>query len=170
MKGSRPNNAKRFVHLLESLLSQDFEGISYAVFGCGHYDCQSTFQRIPTFVDELMEKIGVKQICSKSSFDAAQGDTFNDFDSWEENVFWPTITKQYGGIADAEPEECLSIQMSSQHRSELLHQDVQQALVVDTNLLTAKNVPTKRNIERSLPPDTTYRIGDYLAISPMKSC
>ena len=167
-EGQPPDNAAHFVHWLETLSSKEVEGVNYAVFGCGHHDWQSTFQRIPMLVDKLLEGHGAQQIATRGSADAAQGDMFNDFDAWEENVFWPAITEQYGGTADANTSaESMTVSISSQHRSSLLRQDVQEALVTQVDVLTSPDVPAKRHIEIKVPADMTYRTGDYLAILPL---
>ena len=167
-EGQPPDNAAHFVHWLENLKENEVDGVQYAVFGCGHHDWQATFQRIPSLVDKILEERGAKRIALKGSADAARGDMFNDFDSWEETIFWPAIAKQYGGITDIETSnDALDIQISSQHRSSHLRQDVQEALVVGTDLLTSAGVPAKRHIEIKLPEGLTYRTGDYLAILPL---
>lgn len=167
-EGQPPDNAAHFVHWLEGLKGKEAEGVRYAVFGCGHHDWQATFQRIPVLVDDLLEKCGAQRIAEKGTADAAQGDMFNDFDTWEEKVFWPAMAKQYGSTADAETsDEGMAVQVSSQNRSAFLRQDVQEAQVVDTNLLTSPDVPAKRHIEIKLPEGMSYRTGDYLAILPL---
>lgn len=113
-------------------------------------------------------RILADRIAPRGSADAAQGDAFNDFDNWEENDFWPAMTKKYAGTADVETNEPgVTIQISSQRRSSLLRHDVQEASVVPTETLTSADVPAKRHIEISLPPDMTCRTGDYLAILPL---
>ena len=167
-EGQPPDNAAHFVHWLEGLKGREVQGVNYAVFGCGHHDWQATFQRIPSLVDDLLEKRGANRIAEKGTADAAQGDMFNDFDTWEESIFWPAMAKQYGGAAEVEfDEENLAVKVSSQHRPSHLRQDVQEALVVDTNLLTSSDVPAKRHIEIKLPEGMSYRTGDYLAILPL---
>ena len=167
-EGQPPDNAAHFVHWLEGLEGTVAEGVNYAVFGCGHHDWQATFQRIPSLVDDILEKRGATRIADKGTADAAQGDMFNDFDTWEENVFWPAMAKRYGGTAEvATNKEDLTVQISSQHRSSHLRQDVQEALVVNTNLLTSSDVPSKRHIEIRLPTGMSYSTGDYLAILPL---
>ena len=167
-EGQPPDNAAHFVHWLEALKGKETEGVRYAVFGCGHHDWQATFQRIPVLVDDLLEQRGAQRIAEKGTADAAQGDMFNDFDTWEEKIFWPAMTKQYGGSTDADvSEESITVQVSSQNRTSHLRQDVQEAQVVDTNLLTSSDVPAKRHIEIKLPTGMSYRTGDYLAILPL---
>ena len=167
-EGQPPDNAAHFVHWLESLIGTEAEGVNYAVFGCGHHDWSATFQRIPSLIDSLLEKRGAKRLAQKGSADAAEGDIFNDFDAWEDSIFWPAMAKEYGGTTDSEiSSERLDVQISTQHRSSHLRQDVQEASVVETGLLTSLGVPAKRHIEIKLPKGLTYRTGDYLAILPL---
>lgn len=167
-EGQPPDNAAHFVHWLEGLTEKEAEGVKYAVFGCGHHDWQATFQRIPVLVDNLLAERGAQRIAERGTADAAQGDMFNEFDTWEEKVFWPAMVKQYGGSADTEVSvEGMTVQISNQDRSSHLRQDVQEAQVVDTNLLTSPSEPAKRHIEIKLPAGMSYRTGDYLAILPL---
>ena len=58
-----PDNATRFVRWLDKG-DKNLESLRYAVFGCGHSDLMSTFQKIPILVDTSLEKASAKRIVS----------------------------------------------------------------------------------------------------------
>lgn len=168
-EGQPADNAAHFVNWLEALKGSELENVSYSVFGCGHHDWAHTFHKIPKLVDELFEKRGAKRIAPLGAADAAAGDIFTDFETWEDQVFWPAMIKQYGESdmpAEGALESSLEVDVSSP-RSSTLRQDVREAHVVNTKVLSAPGVSEKRHIEISLPSDMTYSAGDYLALLPL---
>ena len=171
-EGQPPDNAAHFVTWLESLNKESptLNGVSYAVFGCGHHDWASTFHRIPKLVDQKMAEQGATRIAALGLADVARGDMFSDFDTWEADVFWPAMAEKYGASeATAEgAHPSIEVQVSAP-RCSTLRQDVQEALVVATKTLTAPGVPEKKHIEIQLPSHVTYRSGDYMAVLPLNS-
>jgi len=81
-EGEPPDNAGRFVVWLKEQKGDSLKGVKYAVFGCGHSDWASTYQKIPTFVDDQIVEHGGKRICERGLANAANNDMFNDFDAW----------------------------------------------------------------------------------------
>jgi cytochrome P450/NADPH-cytochrome P450 reductase len=165
-EGEPPDNADQFVAWLETMTANStLEGVEYAVFGCGHSDWKNTFHRIPTLVDDLLEKRGGKRLAPRGLTDAAKGDIYTDFDTWSDQVFWPSFAP------DSSSSQALSasleVEMSTQNRSSYLRQDVQMGSVTDSKKLTADGQPEKRHLEIKLPDGMTYETGDYLAILPL---
>ncbi|KAL4923303.1 bifunctional cytochrome P450/NADPH--P450 reductase [Aspergillus undulatus] len=166
-EGQPPDNAGQFVGWLESLKedSNELKDVSYAVFGCGHHDWASTFHRIPKLVDYTIAKHGGNRVAALGLTDVAQGNEMTDFEVWEDNVLWPALTEKYGAAAPEGPS--LSVEVSSPRKS-TLRQDVKEAAVVATSVLTSPDALTrKQNIEVELPSDMTYKAGDYLAVLPV---
>jgi cytochrome P450/NADPH-cytochrome P450 reductase len=170
-EGEPPDNARHLVSYLESIKDKSaLEGVSYAVFGCGHHDWSQTFYRIPKLVDAKLEEGGAKRLAKIGFADAGGTDMFVEFESWEDDTLWPSLTKHYG-VSTTDEE--VSIQAGSlkvsvtSPRTSTLRQDVQEAEVVSTKILTAKGEPIKRHVEIKLPSETTYRAGDYLAVLPI---
>jgi cytochrome P450/NADPH-cytochrome P450 reductase len=65
-EGQPPDNATSFVAWLESITDKtSFQGVHYAVFGCGHSDWRSTFQRIPTLVDASLAELGGTRLAER---------------------------------------------------------------------------------------------------------
>ncbi|KAK4998833.1 hypothetical protein LTR66_002023 [Elasticomyces elasticus] len=171
-EGAPCDNAAHFVSWLENVKEGERLKASYAVFGAGHSDWKATFHRVPIAIDDILAAHGADRICNRGTADAARGDMFSDFESWEDQVFWPAMTKKYSstlqqtGTESAYTEQGLDVTVSSPRKS-TLRQDVSEARVVATQTLTAPDVPPKRHIEIELPSDMTYTAGDYLAILPL---
>ena len=165
-EGQPPSNAAHFITWLESLKGQEMEGVSYAVFACGHHDWIQTFHRIPKLVNTTMEERGGTRIVEMGSADAAQSDMFSDFESWEDDILWPVLKEKYGAIdSEAPSSQGLSVQVTTPRKA-TLRQDVEEALVVATKTLTTSG-PPKKHIEIQLPTGMSYTAGDYLAVLPL---
>ncbi|KAK3352503.1 putative bifunctional P-450:NADPH-P450 reductase [Lasiosphaeria hispida] len=168
-EGQPPDNAIQFTKWLEGLKGDELEGVSYSVYGCGHRDWAQTFHRVPKLVDETIEARGGSRISALGVTDAANGEMFENFEQWEDEVFWPAIEEKYGVVGDADGEAFspgISVQFSAP-RSSTLRQDVKEAVVLDTKVLTGPGAGEKKHIEIQLPSDMTYRPGDYLAVLPI---
>ncbi|KAF2264005.1 cytochrome P450 [Lojkania enalia] len=168
-EGAPADNAAHFVNWIEGLKDSGLEGVSYAVFGCGHRDWAKTFHRIPRLLNDVMEERGGTRISPIGTSDAAAGDIFTDFETWEDQIFWPAMREKYGSAespARSNYEASLEVEVSTP-RSSTLRQDVREARVEDVQILSAPGVHEKRHIEISLPSDMTYSAGDYLAILPL---
>lgn len=169
-EGQPPDNARHLVSYLESIEDKStLKGVSYAVFGCGHRDWASTFYRIPNLVDEKIAENGGRRLAKMGTADAGEGDMFVAFETWEDNVLWPALTREYGTTTDQESGKSgLSLKVSvTTPRTSALRADVEEAEVVSTRVLTAEGEPLKKHIEIKLPSETSYRAGDYLAVLPI---
>lgn len=99
---------------------------------------------------------------------AKDRDMFSDFESWEDELLWPAIEKQFGGCTenDKSPISGLSVSFSTP-RALTLRQDTREGFVVAARtLVTSKSLSKKRHLEVRLPSDITYATGDYLAVLP----
>ncbi|KAJ3032219.1 hypothetical protein HDV00_007954 [Rhizophlyctis rosea] len=86
-EGQPADNSKRFFSWLTSLTdSNALKGVTYAVFGAGHHDWATTYQRVPTVIDEKMQALGATRILERGVADAA-GDFFGDFEAWEDRLW-----------------------------------------------------------------------------------
>ena len=169
-EGQPPDNAVHFVEWLNAKASNlNLDSLNFAVFGCGHSDWAATFQKIPTLVDEKLEQAKGKRIVPRGFSDAAKGDTFSDFDEWADGSLWPTLTKSSGGIPRDGNTAVTKLDMEVKHgdRASQLRQDVQEAVVKDTRLLTGHGETEKHHLEILLPSDMAYEPGDYLAVLPL---
>ncbi|WP_068426999.1 bifunctional cytochrome P450/NADPH--P450 reductase [Piscicoccus intestinalis] len=170
-EGQPPDNAKQFVPWLEAVPDGALDGVRYAVFGCGNTDWARTYQRIPTLVDEQLERAGAARLLERGEANA-RGDFFGDFEEWHERL-WPAIGSALGVAAspdvDATPQ--LSVDIIGPGREQLLRaSDLELGQVVVNRELADLSKPgarSKRHLEIALPTGQTYRTGDYLAVLPL---
>ena len=141
--------------------------VRFAADICLPGDWKETFQRIPTAIDDMLEKRGAKRFLKRGFADAADNDIFNDFEKWEDKEFWPTVEKTFGTRDETDNMAGLDIEVSTTLRSDHLRQDVKEAIVLKNQLLGTGTQEPKRHIELKLPTDMTYRAGDYLAVLPI---
>ncbi|KAJ6782745.1 hypothetical protein PWT90_03620 [Aphanocladium album] len=166
-EGEPPSNATHFVEWLKSLKGNELEGVSYLVYGCGHHDWAATFHKIPKLVDSLMAERGAKRIVPMTAVDVADSDVFTQFETWEDEKLWPTLREKYGATENQE-QGASAIAVEVTHpRKTTLRQDVEEAMVLDTKVLTTGHNGVKKHIEINLPSDMNYKTGDYLAILPL---
>ncbi|KAF1993752.1 cytochrome P450 [Amniculicola lignicola CBS 123094] len=170
-EGFPTDNAAQFVAWLQSMSgASSLQGVTFGVFGCGHKDWASTFQRIPKLVDATLEKLGGERLVQFGSSDVSRGDMFSDFDTWTEQSFWPAVSSRFSteGIIPSTTESAsIQMEISTKTRASQLQHDVQQGKVLATKVLTVPGEPEKRHIEIKLPEGTEYAAGDYLAILPL---
>ncbi|KJR84297.1 cytochrome P450 [Sporothrix schenckii 1099-18] len=182
-EGEPPDNAGLFVNWLRNGKAGDAvaKGVAYAVFGCGHHDWAQTFHKIPTQVDSQLEVLGGDRLATMGKTDAAEGNMFEDFETWEDTVLFPALKAKYnvgGGDANgkggaaaaaaaAAPVPDLRIEISTPRASNL-RQDVREAVVVAARSLSGEpgEPGRKMHVEIELPTGMTYNAGDYLAILP----
>ncbi|RYP42696.1 hypothetical protein DL767_000065 [Monosporascus sp. MG133] len=165
-EGQPPQNASHFVSWIESLKDSELKDVSYAVWGCGHSDWVKTYQHVPKFIDDTLDRLGGQRLVPMGSTDAKQRDMFSDFEAWEDETLWPAIKKRFGS-SDCEGTSTGFKVSFSTPRVSSLRQDVKEALVVDARSLTNGNAgEEKRHLEIQLPTDWVYSAGDYLAVLP----
>ncbi|PLN85682.1 putative cytochrome P450 [Aspergillus taichungensis] len=174
-EGQPPDNAKQFVAWLEDLNHDDqpLRDVSYAVFGCGHKEWAQTLHRIPKLVDSTLEQLGATRLTDLGLTDVASDELFSTFETWAEHTLWPQLMARYtpGTVSPSvspRPEVGVEVTMCKS-RTQVLRQDVGQATVVDTQVLTSEMEKERRKIhlEIRLPEGLRYSAGDYLAILPI---
>jgi cytochrome P450/NADPH-cytochrome P450 reductase len=154
-----------FVAWMESLKGKEMEGLSYAVYGCGHHDWVQTFHRIPKLVDSTLDNLGGSRILPLATTDAADRDMFSDFEAWEDDSLWPALQNKYGAEDSADAaDDGLSVEITVPRKT-TLRQDVEEAIVLSTKTLCEAG-SVKKHIEIQLPTGMNYRAGDYLAVLP----
>lgn len=175
-EGLPTDDAARFVAWLESLKNEAantrFEGVKYAVFGCGHSDWRSTFQRVPTLLDDLLSTLGAERLVERGASDVSKQNTFDDFEAWTTSHLWPALetsllTSAGSPSTKGQAMPTIELDLTPQERAAHLQQNVQWASVINTKALTVPGEPEKRHIEIELPSNMSYTAGDYLAILPL---
>lgn len=64
--------------------------IKYTVFGCGNREWSRTYQRIPTLIDEALEKNGAERLLQRGEADANSVSFFSAFEDYE-TALWKTF-------------------------------------------------------------------------------
>ncbi|TBU21312.1 bifunctional P-450:NADPH-P450 reductase [Dichomitus squalens] len=169
-EGEPADNATHFFEWVQSLKGSEFDGVKYAVFGCGNRDWVRTYQRIPKAIDAILEQRGGKRLQERGIGDAQAAEFFEVFDDWEAKL-WNALATEYNlqVAEDAALVSSISIQtidVGTTRASILRQSDADLGKVTENRLLTSPNAPAKRHIEFELPEHMTYRAGDYLAILP----
>ncbi|KAK1673514.1 cytochrome P450 [Colletotrichum godetiae] len=170
-EGQPPDNAGHFVAWIEGQdkAKAPLKDVKYAVFGCGHKDWVQTFHRVPKLVDTTLEQLGATRLAEVGLTDVSSGEVFTNFESWEDDILWPSLTNKYK-TTSAEDTKTKGVGVViSNPRTSTLRQDVKEATVTKTATLTKGSDPKsiKKHVEIKLPEDMMYTAGDYLAVLPI---
>ncbi|KAJ8111431.1 hypothetical protein OPT61_g5967 [Boeremia exigua] len=167
--GQPAGNAARFVSWVGALRSDELEEVAFAVFGCGHRDWAETFLRVPTYLDQTLQKCGGTRLTALGTTDVADGRVLSDFSAWEEHVLWPALRERYGVAAAGKTHEAarrapqVKVHVSG---TSALRFGLRQARVFANTTLSDPGSPVRKHLEITLPPGMTYRTGDRLAVLP----
>lgn len=135
----------------------------------GHW--KETFQRIPEICDARLGKSGARRLVERGIADAANNAIFDDFEKWEDEQFWPSVTKTLGGEENTSSDSVPPLEMEISSPQDINHpssNDLQQTLVLKTGTIArSDDGELKKHLELQLPEGSHYRAGDYLAILPM---
>ncbi|KIK61041.1 hypothetical protein GYMLUDRAFT_43136 [Collybiopsis luxurians FD-317 M1] len=167
-EGQPADNAARFVDWLSAVRDDNLKSVRYAIFGCGNSDWAQTYQRIPTLVDETMEKRGGERLLPRGEGDSSQGNFFEVFDQFVSEL-WTSLTKVYSTVHSDSPKSGFEVKVIDPGNSRpaaLRQSEAALGRVVENRVLTKPGQPVKRHFEFELPEGSTYRTGDYLTILP----
>ncbi|PYI30059.1 cytochrome P450 [Aspergillus indologenus CBS 114.80] len=167
--GRPPANAAQFVDWLTGIEGEVLQGITYAVFGCGHRDWTVTFHRIPTLVDTLLEEHGAKRIAQRGSVDTAEQDPFAELESWTEKELLPALEETVDFSRDcilSTRRDTVRVDIRPPHS---LRAEYDPAVVQLVQVLTSPGTSKKIHVEIALPDHLKYEAGDHLAILPLNS-
>lgn len=148
-EGQPPDNAKLFV---ERLKRGDAIKAPFAVFGCGHRDWASTYQRVPTVCDELLAKAGASRLLPRGESDAS-GDFFGPWDQWRIDIIKRLAPEAKADIAT---------------HPTVLSKTLNVAHLRSRGRVTKVVRSGRRvHVEVALDQMQAYRCGDYLQVSPL---
>lgn len=168
--GQPPSNAKDFVEWIEHADHKEFEGVRYAVLGCGDHNWASTYQRIPRLIDEQLSSKGATRLSPLGESDAS-GDFEKQVEDWSEQL-WQDLARAMGlELSSSSGSECssLSVQFVSGLAVTPLADtyDAHVAQVLENRELHDAGSPrSTRHLEIKLPEGMTYKEGDHLGILP----
>jgi cytochrome P450 / NADPH-cytochrome P450 reductase len=176
--GMPPDNAARFVNWVggSALAADALKGVAYTVFGCGSREWASTYQRIPTLIDQQLEAHGAQRV-----YPHGEGDTSDDFDgqfrAWYGSL-WQSLATAVG--APAEPAE--GVAAGHRYEVEVVAEEAvgspfgaeygaRPLRILATRELHQKSGSnpsprSTRHIEVELTEGITYQPGDYLGVLP----
>ncbi|MCF2522886.1 cytochrome P450 [Bradyrhizobium sp. G127] len=174
--GAPPDNATQFVQWLNSDLPKDaFDGVRYAVFGCGNSDWLATYQSIPRLIDERLAMHGGKAAVARGEGDA-RDDLEGQFEKWFASL--RAIAVQEFGVdtgfsrhANDEPlYKVEPVAPSVVNTVAASGGAVLVKVLVNEELQKRSganpSARSTRHIEVELPENVTYRVGDHLSVVP----
>ena len=173
--GTPPDNAAEFCRWIAEAEPDAATGVSYSVFGCGNTEWASTYQAIPTLIDERLEKHGGQRVHPRGAGNAA-GDFDADYRAWHGDV-WADIARALNlpdEVATAEttgPRLSITLTNRQLNNPVIVSYAAHAGLVRENRELigTRDGRPRSRSvrhIEIALPPGVTYRAGDHLGVLP----
>jgi cytochrome P450/NADPH-cytochrome P450 reductase len=180
--GNPPDNAARFVGWVTGtpLAADALQGVKYTVFGCGSREWASTYQKVPTTIDEELAAHGAERVYTRG-----EGDTSDDFDGqfrgWYRPL-WQALATALGAPVDG-------TEATTGHRYEVVVAAPQEASVSSpfgveygarafkvlvNRELHHKSGPnpsprSTRHVEVALTDGVQYQPGDYLGVLPRNS-
>jgi cytochrome P450/NADPH-cytochrome P450 reductase len=176
--GTPPDNAAAFCRWIAGAPPETARGVSYAVFGCGNTEWASTYQSVPTMLDQQLEAHGGQRLHPRGEGNAAA-----DFDAayraWHGDL-WTDVATALGlpaGVAAPAPTgPRLSITLTNRQVTNpvIMSYRARAARIrANRELLAAGpgGTPDRstRHIEIALPEDMPYRAGDHLGVLPRNS-
>ena len=172
--GTPPDNAARFCSWLTdpATPADACEGLNYAVFGCGSTDWASTYQAVPTLLDEKLAAHGATRILERGAGNA-QADFDQQYREWHEGL-WPAITSALGlspevaAIGKAAPRLAIKLVNKQTTNPVVLSYRARPATVrVNRELLHHDHDGrSTRHVDVSLPAGMDYATGDHLGVLP----
>ncbi|MDL5155508.1 bifunctional cytochrome P450/NADPH--P450 reductase [Actinomycetospora termitidis] len=170
--GLPPDNATAFCDWVRGDRA-DAAGVRYTVFGCGNRDWASTYQAVPTLIDDRLAAAGAERVYRRGEGDA-RGDFDGQFHDWYAGL-WDALGTACGVAAvDAEAAGGPRLRVSLENRrggSPVVRSfaAVPATVVVNRELTARAGTPggrSVRHVEIALPAGTTYRAGDHLGVLP----
>ena len=92
---------------------------------------------------------------------------YGDFEDWLDGSLWPSLSAEALELDAAEG--AVDFELTTDARATALRFDVHPATVRRNEKLTSGNEPEKYHMELTLPSDSAYECGDYLAVLPQNT-
>ncbi|MGD9621998.1 MAG: bifunctional cytochrome P450/NADPH--P450 reductase [Mycolicibacterium sp.] len=174
--GNPPDNAVRFHRWLGSGLGPDeLAGVTYTVFGAGDRVWATTYQKVPSEIDDRLESAGASSFSLRGSADAS-----DDFDGMFRD-WYASFWQRAGDALGLAPQTEVVTDMNRYeiaatghrlHASFFSSLDASAFRMVENrellNRVTQRGpvAQSTRHIEFELPEGVTYRTGDHIALLP----
>jgi cytochrome P450/NADPH-cytochrome P450 reductase len=168
--GTPPDNAAAFCKAIP-----DAEGVAYSVFGCGSTEWASTYQAVPTLIDDGLAAGGGRRVRPRGEGNAAA-----DFDAayrdWHEGLRADVagalgLPDDVAAEAPTGPRLTITLTNRQVTNPVIMSYRARPARVLANRELirSANGKPAERStrhVEIALPADTSYRAGDHLGVLP----
>ncbi|KWW21813.1 NADPH--cytochrome reductase [Peribacillus simplex] len=167
--GNPPDNADDFVSALKESEDGSLDGVRYAIFGCGDRNWATTYQRIPTYIDDRLEQSGAIRL-SKTGYGDASDDFEGDYENWTD-ALWPNLASAFSIEVNTDDRETSSITMNfvsdvSGTPLARTHHAITSIVKRNVELQHADSGRSTRHIELALPDGVEYQEGDHLGVLP----
>ncbi|QUH02694.1 cytochrome P450 [Saccharopolyspora erythraea] len=174
--GTPPDNAGRFcAWISDPATSPDAcAGLHYAVFGCGSTDWASTYQAVPTLLDEQFAAHGALRAYQRGEGNA-QGDFDEQYHAWYQGL-WPALTCALGlepeltATGAGAPRLAISLVNKQTTNPVVMSYRARPATVrVNRELLHHDGDGDRRStrhLDVALPAGMDYSTGDHLGVLP----
>lgn len=145
------------------------DGVRYAIFGCGDRNWATTYQRIPTYIDDRLEQSGAIRL-SKTGYGDASDDFEGDYENWTD-ALWPNLASTFSIEVNTDDRETSSITMNfvsdvSGTPLARTHHAITSIVKRNVELQHADSGRSTRHIELALPDGVEYQEGDHLGVLP----
>ncbi|REK76762.1 bifunctional cytochrome P450/NADPH--P450 reductase [Paenibacillus paeoniae] len=173
--GKPPHNAAGFVEWLDEAAVGELHGVQYAVLGCGDRNWSNTYQNVPVWIDEQLERKGAARLSPRGEADAG-GDFEKSVDEWRESM-WQHVTQSFGlklmdKVESVQETGGLDITFVTNGAIEpiaRMYHAVYAKTVMNRELQADGSGRSTRHIELQLPEGVSYREGDHLGVLPSNS-
>ncbi|MBN8192847.1 cytochrome P450 [Bacillus sp. NTK074B] len=167
--GNPPDNAGEFISMLKKSQTSEFEGVRYAVFGCGDHNWATTYQRIPNFIDEQLHEKGAHRITEVGHGDASD-DFEGDYEKWA-GALWPNLAEDLNIELHQNDQMNSSITLNfvsdvSDTPIARTHHAFTAVVNENMELQHAESGRNTRHIALTLPEGVTYQEGDHVGVLP----
>jgi cytochrome P450/NADPH-cytochrome P450 reductase len=173
--GHPPDNATKFYDWLQNPTTSagTLKGVRYTIFGCGNRQWSSTYQAVPTFMDQALERLGAQRAYKLGAGDA-NGDLDGMFQSWYQQL-WPAMAQAFSLDLAQQPQPTAAgpLYRLEAAQGELTPSPyVASYHAVPLTVLTNQELQNQtdsllrstRCIEVELPTDMRFKAGDHLGI------
>ncbi|MCE5289251.1 MAG: cytochrome P450 [Nocardiaceae bacterium] len=172
--GTPTDNAGKFCAWLRTAPAGSCSATQYTVFGCGSKEWASTYQAVPTMIDNELSAKGATRLQPRG-----EGDASADFDaayrSWHDGL-WDAIGSGLGVSADSAKPATTTTRLTMTFENRQLANPVIKSFLAQPSLVRANrelhspsDTRSTRHIDVELPVGVSYQAGDHLGVMPRNS-
>jgi cytochrome P450/NADPH-cytochrome P450 reductase len=168
--GQPTDDAAKFAQWLEEAPPGAAEGVTYAVLGVGDRNWWGTYQHVPTFLDRRLAELGGQRLIPRGEADASR-DLAGAVSAFAEQLRTALLERSGDPASTGAPREPHGYAVTEITGGPLdalaARHELTEMTVTETRSLTDPAYSrVKRFVRVALPPGTTYRTADHLAVLP----